>query len=364
MSDGPFRIRLDVIGLFGVIVGLAGLYTYYKGTNAKLEIVIESATNVVDVNERVAGLSVVFNGEDFLQRNKALTIYSLTLRNNGNESIRKDDFDASALVGVSLPGATILNAQLDPARTSSEPYIRENARFHLQAPSSVFLRPVILDPGDRIGLRVVAVHGASTRPRLTALGKVVGQKEIPVMVARDTDESAGVWSRAVGGGLGVNLLRLPIYFFAFLILLIPAIGIPVGIGNWRDKRKRKRIAQEYMSCVQETPWLKWMVDTYVGSGTIPLEKLEDLVANPDRHHARRYMRGVRIEHGGDLPPGVVIDFDGRFGSDIRIRSGIFSYDENRTLVINEIAKKDFDSFLKYLREKGEIEESDSSATAH
>lgn len=361
MTEGRFRIRFDVIGLIGLMVGVVGLYAYYKGRNANLEFVVESATNVVDVNEHVAGLSVVFNGEDLLHRNRALTIYAMTLRNSGNESIRKGDFDESALVGLSLGGATILNAQIDPARTSSENYMRENAHFFLSAPNALSLKPVILDPGDKIGLRVVAIHSSSTRPNLRALGKVVGQKTIPVIFARDDVDNRGVWARAVGGGLGVNLIRLPIYFFAFLLLLIPAIGIPVSIRSWIDKRKRRRIAQAYLEHAQETLYLKWMLDTYVKLGVVPLERLKKLADNPASERTSRLPRGVRIDHSRDVPPSVVIDFDSRYGSDVGIRSGVLSRGDDGSLIVNAAAKRDLDSLIDYLQTKGEFSRDESLA---
>lgn len=344
-----FKIRFDVIGLVGILIGLAGLYTYYKGTKPRLEISVDSVTNVVDVNEKVAGLGVTFNNEDLLVNNKALAIYSISVRNSGNESLRKGDFDTAALVGVRLENATVLSAQVSREKTTVGTYLRANAKLLYRRPSSVYLSPVILDPGDRIGIRVVAIHDARIVPAVHPLGKVVGQNNIPVTIATSADDNRSIWEKAYGGGVGVNLVRLPVYFFGFIIVLIIAIGGPIAFREYRKKRKRKKIVRKYFRVNSRSAALNYIADQYIDSGIRPLFKLSTTteesewlkaVSKSEKAHSPRFTI--------DGPAGLVIESNRTSIKRLGIASGVLSSGNDGEILVNQSTLFLLKSFVDFV----------------
>jgi len=354
MADKRFKLRFDVIGVIGIIVGLAGLWAYYKGTKPQFEVVVESATNVVDVNERISGLGVLFNGEDLLRQNKALTIYSILLRNSGNDSLRKNDFDDKALVGVTLPGATLLSAQLDVSHTSAEEYIRKNAEISLLPPSTMVLKPLIIDPGAKVGVRIVAIHKASEQPKIFAVGKVVGQKQIPVILGKAEDRETSIWSRSFGGGLGVNLMRLPAYFFGFILVLFAAIGIPVALGSWLSHTKRKALIRKFFDTNPETPRLRWFANVFVKEGPHTLSRLLAIATNPELVDQRnvRVSRAPsgRLTEAIDFGPrpGLVIYSESDTAHELAQRAGLISPSGENRFKTDEAARVELERLADYL----------------
>lgn len=354
MADKKFKLRFDVIGVIGIIVGLAGLYAYYKGTKPQFEVVVESVTNVVDVNERISGLGVLFNGEDLLKQDRALTIYSILLRNSGNDSLRKNDFDDKALVGVTLPGATLLSAQLDSSHTTAEAYVRKNVEIELLSPSTMVLRPLIIDPGVKIGVRIVAIHRASEQPKIIAVGKVVGQKQIPVILGKAEDRETSIWSRSFGGGLGVNLMRLPAYFFGFIILLVVAIGLPVSIGSLFSRLKRKKQIREFFELNPETPRLRWFANIFIKDGPHSLSGLLPIANDPNLVEQRR--RHVAGDSSGRITeaiefgprPGVVFYSDNDTSNGLAQRAGLIEAAGESGYTTNQAAKAELEKLLNYL----------------
>lgn len=354
MADKKFKLRFDVIGVIGIIVGLAGLYAYYKGTKPQFEVVVESITNVVDVNERISGLGVLFNGEDLLKQNKALTIYSILLRNSGNDSLRKNDFDDNALVGVALPGATLLSAQLDSSHTTADAYVRQNVEIELLPPSTMVIRPLIIDPGVKIGVRIVAIHRASEQPKIIAVGKVVGQKRLPVILGKAEDRETSIWSRSFGGGLGVNLMRLPAYFFGFIILLVVAIGLPVSIDSLFSRLKRRKLIQGFFDLNQETPRLRWFANIFIKDGPQSLSGLLDVANSPNvveqRHGRLAKDSSGRITEVIEFGPrpGVVFYSDNDKSKGLAQRAGLIEAKGESGYTTDQAAKAELQLLLDYL----------------
>ncbi|HTF03114.1 MAG TPA: hypothetical protein VK826_03780 [Bacteroidia bacterium] len=235
-----FQIVISTIGFVGTAIGI---YAYFfEGKHVLLQYEITNNTKVLDINADITQLDVIYNGSSLKTKGQNLRIINVLIKNEGTECILKNYYDNNDPIGISVShGQIIEQPQL---LSSSNEYLKKNLKIHFDSTGVVTFNDVILEPGEFYIVKVLVLYSSKIEPTIQAIGKVAGQKNIPV-ITKEVIVSQSFFVETFGGNVVVQVVRAVSYTVVFLILII---GIGVGISELSDKRrknKRKQITHKF-----------------------------------------------------------------------------------------------------------------------
>src|SRR5688500_2779111 len=95
--------------LLAILFGAFSIYTvYFMDTNPKLDFVIESNTNVLDLKENVRQLDILYQGENIKESDKNLSIFKIKIENPSKVNILNTFYDSRDSIGFILDKAVIV----------------------------------------------------------------------------------------------------------------------------------------------------------------------------------------------------------------------------------------------------------------
>ncbi|WP_198388981.1 hypothetical protein [Burkholderia ubonensis] len=181
-----------------------------------------------------------------MRQKKSLWSTEVTLRNDGNSGIRKDDFDNGAPVRVIVNNAQIVDR---PTLMASNAYLVENARA-VSAGGYIEVSPVIMEPGDAISISFLILGADNARPDIRISGKIAGVRSINLMSADSPEDDRSIFRQVIGGAssIWIQIIRAPVYFFLFVSMLavIALTGalVTAPIDALKSRRERDRRAEK------------------------------------------------------------------------------------------------------------------------
>ncbi len=225
----------------GTLLGVVGLYYALHERRPSISVQVVSQFDILDVRQPLQDLSILFQGADIQRSNQNLRTLHVQFSNDGEADLLQTQYDQSEPWGLILRGGRILKVQLLDA---SSPYIRSNLAPQLVGDTVVHLNKLILERGRHFTLDLLVLHAKSGQPTLSVTGKIVGVDSIAVRFNAVTGNQPGVWSRALSGSPWTQVVRVPIYSVAGLIVLGAIVASAVGISSILTNRARKRRARE------------------------------------------------------------------------------------------------------------------------
>ena len=262
--------------LMAAIFGILAIYSvffYIKAPKLKLDVL--SNAPVFSIREDASSLDfqIIFKGENIRRANKALSVITVKLLNEGNVSIRSGDFDVNNPFAITAQNVTIIESD---CLNTSEKYLDRVCENTKVSKRSITFPPFIMEPGNFITLRLLTIHKEGIRPALGTKGKIANVKEVSVVTSSTTTITTSRWRKSISGDLIIQIIRTLIYLifpvgFLMLLLFLTAI-ITERINRSRDTKNLWRISAEvdvYLDYLNEDIKLKLEpLLQYLNSGTI------------------------------------------------------------------------------------------------
>jgi len=229
--------------LLAVILGALTIYTEFIKKNAPdLGFELLSNANVLDVNESVGNLDILYKGNSLNRNNQSLRIVVLRVLNSGDQAILTAYYDPEDPIGF-----RVLNGQIverPKLLEASNLYLREHLKFAQFSPQEVKFSRVILEPGDFFIVKVLLLHGDSEEPKVLPVGKIAGVKKI-TLTRQDKADKSSVWQVTFAGGPVVQAARAISYSFMFFVAFAATAISSFAFADWFTKRRRSNVVRVF-----------------------------------------------------------------------------------------------------------------------
>lgn len=231
------------------VFGGITIYTeFFKVNTPSVVVEIINDANVLDVKEEINELKVFYGDVDIKSLNQTLSVLFLRIKNDGGAPVLNGYYDRNYPFNIILKDGKFLKVEQFAATNE---YLRTAAQPNIAAEKSIQLPEVILEPTESYTIKILALHNADSSIEVDVVGKIAGTKEIKLNELNAEETELSFWGAIFYGDIGVQLVRLPIYFFGF-ILGLTFIIVPIAIASdVISKRKRKRVVEQYKEYAKE-----------------------------------------------------------------------------------------------------------------
>lgn len=226
-SKTLWRIIAGFAILLGVIVG----YREFFGNQPNIFAQITSEINVLDINEPLRDLQIIFQGNNIQKENLNLRIYRVKIENNGRTNITQNDFDQSGRWGIELENGKVIETRLVDSNST---YISTNLSPLIEN-SVVIFNKIIFDKRTFFIVELLVLHDKETPPVLYRIGKIAGVQESKSEILT-LELSEPFWATLFSGNWLVNVVRFVIYGVAGTITLLSVFAI---VFSQQEKRLKK-----------------------------------------------------------------------------------------------------------------------------
>jgi hypothetical protein len=262
----------------------------------KLRYQIISQAPVYDLRENVTTLDILFDGQSIRQQQQTLTLITLRIENSGNAGISKQtSFDELFLPGIRVSNSKVVKADI---LSASSDYLARGFNLKQISDGEFTFGPCIMDKGEFVVIKMLALHSEAVRPALTGFGKVANNARIDVITMASDGDKTGFFTRALAGDLATQAVRLIAYFLAFVLLLI-SIGSFIAFSSKSiQKVRRKRhvsLFRRTLSAESEKKQHEAVFDLYLKSGTGAVVRLNELFSNSELLRAELDMSRRSLE---------------------------------------------------------------------
>lgn len=179
MKNKPLNWKF-LASIFLALVGIfLTIFTIVFKPEKKLVFNVENVVNLLDVRDNSIGIKVVFKDSIEIDRSsKNISIYTIEVKNVGEENIRINDFDSNMGFGMLLKEGEILRK---PELIASSDLSYYSNIFELITPGKIDFKEKIIDAGSFFTLKLFILHDNTKVPRIESYGRISGQGAIPVL---------------------------------------------------------------------------------------------------------------------------------------------------------------------------------------
>jgi len=231
------------------------------------------------VTEDIGKLQILYNNENVLSSDTTLKIVTIKLINSGNISITKEMYDEDYLLGIKVENCKI--ADKPTIIDFSNSYIKERFSFN-QENQTIKINPIIFDNKDYVTLKLLLIGEKGKQVRISAFGKISGQKSIPILTEIDEQNKISFWSRLVEGSIWIHITRFFLYTFGFgfgtLLIIMPISLIFDNISKKSDLKKIERY--KVLNDLKQDNHYELIFNFYLNSGISLLNKILSLSNDP------------------------------------------------------------------------------------
>lgn len=227
--------------IIAIISVIWGFYAEFHTRAPFLEYEIQSKAVLFNNTEELSSVQLMVDTIDVLKSNQNISIVTIKVSNNGNQSLRTSDYD-DGFFGLTISDASILkDVSLSEACNQ---HIEERYRELSPLTSKYFvdIPKISMDKGDWYTITVALLHDNSTSPVIEPKGKIIGQKRIRLVNA--SSEKPSFWNQLLYGRWYVHLVRWLLYLVISVIAIFIIGGVGISISESVGKRKREGKKQE------------------------------------------------------------------------------------------------------------------------
>jgi hypothetical protein len=231
--------------VLAAIFGGIAIYTeFVRDTSPVVKYEILSNTKILDVKEDVSGLSIIYNAEDIRKARKTLSVLIVRIGNEGRSPILKSYYDSASPLGLSINSGEVIKAEVISATTD---YLRKNAGIRVHDPSNVEFSQIIIEPNESFTAKFLILNPEQSTLIIFPKGKIAGVKKLLLADSTSDQTKETFLMKVVSGSLWVQVLRIPTYVIAFILLLIVIIAPVVYVSVKEDQIKKNRVIRQFKS---------------------------------------------------------------------------------------------------------------------
>jgi hypothetical protein len=288
--------------VLAAVFGALSLYTeFWKETAPRLEFELLSSAPVLDVREKLPELEVLYRSQNIQEQGRTLSVLLVRAVNRGSADLLSSHYDSKVPVGLNLEHGTLIRADLAGA---SNEYLRQAAVVTATSPT-ISLEPTILEPDEWYLLKLLVLHDVASQPTISAHGKIAGMHSINVVSPSPATEKEGFWFQAFSGGVWTQIVRIPGYFLAAVLLMVGIIIPASSLSDAVTTRKRKKLVERFKAKTKLdiTDGDEFIFDGYVNHGLQYVQRVTNTVADPERLQkrvARHFEEDAKPEPGSEV----------------------------------------------------------------
>ncbi|MFU2210205.1 hypothetical protein [Solidesulfovibrio sp. C21] len=214
MKDIAKNITTQVLVVILTIAGTTFVWYLWQRENRSLSLILNSTKTLISINkDRMDGLELKYRGNDI----KSLSIVDISIENNGNTPIRKEDF--SSPLNMKIDGNIVSLPEIlhkKPKQLSPKIEVSEGA---------VQIIPMLLNPGDNFEFQLTILDLGSNLTEDSINGRIFGVKNIDFINKqkdKPTTDLVVLISTVIAALISsiLNLFFVKTKFFTFLYNLI------------------------------------------------------------------------------------------------------------------------------------------------
>ncbi|MCF7487106.1 hypothetical protein [Vibrio sp. A2-1] len=267
--------------MLAAVFGSITIYTeFFRVDTPSIVVEVISDANVLDVKEDINELKVFYGDVDIKSLNQTLSVLFLRVRNNGGAPILNGYYDNNYPFNITLSEGKFLKVEL---LNATNDYLKSAALSEIKKDKSISLPEVILEPEESYTIKILALHSASSNIEIDVIGKIAGIKKIQLAPLNAEKTKLSFWNSVFYGDWSIQLARLPIYFFGFILSLFVVIFPIAFASDTITKRKRKKVVMQYKDYSESEP-IKFqdiIFDTYISDGLSPLAEAKEMLTDKD-----------------------------------------------------------------------------------
>lgn len=265
--------------MLAIIFGSLTIYTeFFRVNNPELIVEILNDTNVLDVKEDVNELKVFYGDVDIKNLNQTLSVIFLRVKNDGGAPILNGYYDEKYPLNLTIKDGKFLKAE---QVSSTNSYLKYSAAPIIDTEKRILLPKIILEKDESYTIKILTLHSSDSDFELNVFGKIAGVKEIRLAEHIDPEEDTSFWSHVFDGGVFVHLVRAPIYFFGFILLIILMIAPIILASEYFSKQKRRKVIKQYKSYMKDeiTKKHELLFELYIDEGLALIAEAKEILSD-------------------------------------------------------------------------------------
>jgi hypothetical protein len=346
--------------LAGLVAAGITIFLFFQEKNINLEYQILTSTNVFDLNADVSDLDVTYDSTSLKKSNENLKIATIKVINTGNEDILKSYFDQNAPIGISIQNGRII--EKPELIEWSDEYLEQNFKVEYESSSSVTFSNVILEQNEFVTLKFLILHKTEETPTWHSLGKIAGQKIISINSVQDSKTETPFFEKAFYGAIGIQLARLFGYFFGLILIVVLIAIIGATLSDFFEGKKRKKWINEFIKG-EEYQYNRMddaIFERFEEDGISNFRRISYLT-NDELKLNSRYNKALKeLKEEKEIDPSLQdrMVIEDNFRSDWSLVNELINdglvLKEGKKLLINNPMKQTLESFIEFLKSKGEF----------
>ena len=343
MLDKKYALSLFIGLIFGGVTVYATFF-YIKKPRIRFEIL--SSTNVVDVQEKVSALKIIYQKEDILKEGKLIRIYSVRLRNVGSIDINKSYYDSRDPIGLDIKNGDIIDT-VEITEASSDYLKKKIGPLHINSNSIIFTDP-LMNSDDFITFKVLVLHAKDSVPKLLSKGTVSGISHIPVVNLYEISEQKSLWGQIWDANMWVCCLRFIAYFMIFILASLIVTAPIIFFVDYFSKRKRGKIFVRFKKSKSNllTPEaLKFIEAVYIQSN-VDINTIKVLLDN--KEELKKTLRYLEISNGSSCNV-ISASNDCLVACSLMMKVNVIKWDNNDMPIIPDDILKGVNAFITFIK---------------
>lgn len=265
--------------ILALILGGVSIYTeFVREKRPAVQYEILGSTNILNVEEDVSNLDILYNGVDIKESKMVLSVIVIKILNTGDQDVLNSHYDEKSPLGFALNGGQVVKTEIINA---SSKYLTDNLKITEIGGGRFVFPKVILEAGESFTIKILDLHSSDVSSTVEPIGKIAGVKDILISDVSDNGDNQSYLLRTFSGNLFVQILRIPAYTL-ILILLFAGIFVPTMLLTEKiQKKKREKTVKKFKEfCKDEIGnEVDEILDFYSTRGSSSLKRVVKLLGN-------------------------------------------------------------------------------------
>lgn len=275
-----------LLGLVASLIAVIGLiftaYSVFHEKRPNLEFEIISESDLINLEQPVPNLSIIYEDENISERNLNLSILSVKITNVGDADILPIHYDSSDTLGIRINNGNIIEARLV---SSNSDYLQSQLNPVLISPEMIQFDKVIIERGRYFNIDIVFLHDRTLAPELEFIGKIAGIESVSPKTTLEARGEYSFWQTVIDGSLLVHFLRsvvFPIILIIVIALIVSGVEKISDYVKASDIRNRNAQISKVMKMhnySDDNPLFSEIADLYIYGGDSALNLFIKTIGN-------------------------------------------------------------------------------------
>lgn len=226
------------ITIVGTVISIA---VYFGDPNPKLGYKIMSQALYFNNSQTISIKKVYYDSLDVQKNNLNISVYTVMVVNEGEHMAPSDyddgDFGLTVQNGRVIETLSIGETATEHIKTRLEDYFRS----YKNDSAAIHIPKMALDKDEYYVIKFEVIHSNNSYPKLSCIGKIVGQKQIDI---QSIDDEESMLSAPFKGSRITHALRLIVYGLAFIAFIVVALVLLGLIAHIRELITRRTIRKK------------------------------------------------------------------------------------------------------------------------